>query len=64
MCIEDEITRKVITGLVDGSKLPPVEQDFRILYEVATFHFYKIRKKLKKKCVYKLAPYESCCAKY
>jgi hypothetical protein len=49
MCIEDEITRKVITGLVDGSKLPPVEQAFRILYEVPTFHFHKIRKKFKKK---------------
>jgi len=33
MCVDDEVTRKIITGLVEGSKVPEVEVAFRILYE-------------------------------
>ena len=33
MCLEDEVTRTIIVGLVDGSKVPEVEKAFRILYE-------------------------------
>ena len=33
MCLEDDVTRKIITGLVDGAKIPEVETAFRILYE-------------------------------
>ena len=33
MCLEDEVTRTIIVGLVDGSKVPEVERAFLILYE-------------------------------
>jgi hypothetical protein len=33
MCLEDDVTRKIIQGLIDGSRVPEVEEAFRVLYE-------------------------------